>query len=57
MRGLAFLTRPAPLLGEHSAAILRELGYGDERIETRARAGIVLVAADGLAARKSKTAT
>ncbi len=40
------ITRPAPLLGEHSAEILRELGYAQERIETLARAGIVMLAKD-----------
>ena len=37
------IRRPAPLLGEHSAEILRELGYQEERIETLTRAGIVLM--------------
>lgn len=41
------ITRHAPGLGEHSAEILRELGYAQERIETLARAGIVMLAKDG----------
>jgi len=36
--------RPPPLLGEHTAAVLREaLGYDDARIDALARAGIVHV--------------
>jgi len=38
------IRRPAPLLGEHSAEILRELGYDDARIAEFARAGIVMLA-------------
>jgi crotonobetainyl-CoA:carnitine CoA-transferase CaiB-like acyl-CoA transferase len=39
------IRRPAPLLGEHSAEILRELGRSDTEIERLAKAGIVLLAA------------
>ena len=35
------ITRPAPLLGEHSAEILRELGYTAQRIEALTTSGIV----------------
>lgn len=45
------ITRYAPGLGEHSAEILRELGYAQERIDTLARAGIVQVGGTGLSLR------
>jgi crotonobetainyl-CoA:carnitine CoA-transferase CaiB-like acyl-CoA transferase len=35
------LRRPAPLLGEHTEEVLREIGYGPERIEALRRAGVV----------------
>ena len=37
--------RPAPHLGEHSAEVLREVGYSDSEIEELARQGVTLVAA------------
>jgi len=37
------IRRPAPMLGEHSAEILRELGYSDVQIADFSRAGVVLV--------------
>jgi crotonobetainyl-CoA:carnitine CoA-transferase CaiB-like acyl-CoA transferase len=37
--------RPAPRLGEHSAEVLREVGYSDTEIEELARQGVTLVAA------------
>ena len=37
------IRRPAPLLGEHSAEILRELGYSDVQIEDFSKAGVVLL--------------
>jgi crotonobetainyl-CoA:carnitine CoA-transferase CaiB-like acyl-CoA transferase len=38
------IRRPAPLLAEHSAEILRELGYDDARIAEMAAAGVVMLA-------------
>jgi len=38
------IRRPAPLLGEHSAEILRDLGYNDVQIAALSRAGVVLLA-------------
>jgi CoA:oxalate CoA-transferase len=35
------ITRPAPSLGQHSAEILRELGYAQERIDALGAAGVV----------------
>jgi len=36
------IRRPAPLLGQHSREILRELGYNDLEIESFIRQGIVI---------------
>jgi crotonobetainyl-CoA:carnitine CoA-transferase CaiB-like acyl-CoA transferase len=36
--------RPAPRLGEHSAAVLREIGYSDAEIAELARTGVTLLA-------------
>lgn len=38
------LRLPAPLLGQHSAQILRELGHSDVQIEALAKAGVVMLA-------------
>ena len=35
------VTRPAPELGEHTDAVLRELGYSDERITTLREASLI----------------
>ena len=37
------ITRPAPLLGEHTAEILRELGFDQVRIDALAGAGAVML--------------
>ncbi len=42
--GSPSIRRPAPLLAEHSAEILRELGYDDARIAAMAAAGAVMLA-------------
>jgi len=34
-------SRPAPLLGEHTAGVLREVGYDDEAIDRLAAAGVI----------------
>jgi len=39
----ARLSRPAPLYGEHSAEILREIGYADAKIQEFAKAGVVIL--------------
>jgi CoA:oxalate CoA-transferase len=41
------IRRPAPLLGEHSSEILRDLGYSDARIADLSKAGVVLLANTG----------
>jgi CoA:oxalate CoA-transferase len=38
--------RPAPLLGEHSVEILRDLGYDRQRIEALTTSGIIAVPSD-----------
>ena len=38
------ITRPAPLLGQHSRAILAEIGYNEQQIEQMAAQGVTLAA-------------
>jgi crotonobetainyl-CoA:carnitine CoA-transferase CaiB-like acyl-CoA transferase len=42
--GRAEHRRPPPLLGEHTAEVLREAGYADGEIETLARDGVIRLA-------------
>jgi crotonobetainyl-CoA:carnitine CoA-transferase CaiB-like acyl-CoA transferase len=37
----ASIRRPAPMLGQHTAEVLRELGYTQEEIERLAKSGAV----------------
>jgi crotonobetainyl-CoA:carnitine CoA-transferase CaiB-like acyl-CoA transferase len=43
------ITRAGPVLGEHTIEILKELGYGDDRIATLTRDKVVQVSVDGSA--------
>ena len=44
------IDRPAPLLGEHSRAILHEFGYDDPAIDALVRDGVVATPAAGASA-------
>ena len=43
------LRRPAPLLGQHTGAVLAELGYTAAQIDALAAAGVIILAADNAA--------
>ena len=38
------LRRPAPLLGQHTGAVLTELGYAAAQIDALAAAGVIILA-------------
>ena len=42
-RELASIREPAPLLGQHTAAVLREVGYDEERVRAMAAAGVAVL--------------
>jgi CoA:oxalate CoA-transferase len=44
------IRRPSPILGEHSAEILKSLGYSQDRIEALAKANVVKLASDAAVA-------